>query len=99
MKIGVGRIEAEFSEDVDQSADADVPEEIFCSLRATLSGFVDLRGRERFREGQLGIFHHTSAYEGNEQYSQNASDHDQCGGLPVSVGEAKRRPGLRQKKC
>jgi hypothetical protein len=44
VKISIGGEQAELSQDVNYSANSDVPEEVFCGLRATLSGFVNLGG-------------------------------------------------------
>ena len=98
VQVGIGGEQAESSEDVNQSANADVPEKIFCGLGAALPGLVNFRGGQRFGEGQLGVFHHAAANQGDEEDAENAADHDQCGGFPVGIGDAKGRPSLGQQE-
>ena len=58
VEIFIGGEQTEASEHVHHTADANIPEEVFGSLRASLSGFVNLRCCDGFREGQLRILHH-----------------------------------------
>ncbi len=69
--------------------DADIPEKIFSGLRPALSGFVNLRGGQRFREGQFRIFHHAAPHQRNEQHAQNAAHHDQRGRFPIRDSAAR----------
>ena len=98
-KIPIGGKQPKFSEYVDHAANADIPEEIFRGFGASLSGFVNFRCGYRFRKGQLRIFHHHPAHQGNEEHSEDAAHHDQRGGFPIRIPRAKRRPCLGNQKC
>jgi hypothetical protein len=50
VKVLASGEQSKAAEDVDNSADADVPEKILRGLRAALSGFVDLGSRYGFWE-------------------------------------------------
>src|SRR5882762_6813301 len=62
LKILARGEQSEASEDVHNSANPDVPEKIFRSLRASLPGLMNLGGRHRLGEGQLRVFHHHASH-------------------------------------
>src|SRR5581483_723410 len=94
MNVLVCGEEAEATEDVNDSADSDIPEEVFRSLCPAAPGFMDFAGSNRLREGKFGVFDHSAAHQGNEEYAKNAADHDEGGSFPVDVPvrNAERRP-------
>jgi hypothetical protein len=85
VKVLASGEQSEAAEDIDNSAHADVPEKILRGLSAALSGLVYLRSRYRLWEGKLGVFDHDSPNQGDKKDTENTSDHDQRGRLPVGI--------------
>ncbi len=81
------------AEELDDRADADVPEEIAGGFGSALSGLVDFGCGDGFGERQRGVFDHDAADEGDEQDAEDAADDHHRGGLPVGVREVELRPG------
>ena len=98
MKIFARGEQAEAAEDVDDSANANVPEKILCCLRPALPSLVNLRCRHRLRKRQFGILHHHSSHQRNKEHAEDASYHDQCGRLPIRIKRPEIRPRTRQHK-
>ena len=72
-----------------------VVEEILRRFRAHTAGFVNLRRRNRFRERQIGILHHHTPHERNEQHAEHAAyEHEGCR-FPVGDTGRKIEPRMR----
>ena len=99
MKVFVGGKQSEAPQHVHQTADANIPEEIFRRFRAPLSGFMNLRRRHRFGERQFRVFHHHPSHQRNEEHPEDAADHNQRRGLPVRIRGTKRGPCLGNQEC
>ena len=68
--------QSEASQDVHQATHSNVPEEIFCGLRAASSRFVYFAGSHGLWKWQLRILHHAPAHERNKEHPEYATDHD-----------------------
>ena len=69
MNIFVGREEPEAAQEINNTADADIPEKIFRGLGSAPPGLVNFCRSYRFGEGKFRIFNHHAAHERNKQNS------------------------------
>ncbi len=90
-----GREDVECAEQVDGGAGAHVPEQDLGGARTLLAGDVDLGGGHRFRERQIGVFHHHAPEQGHEQNAEDAAHQHQGGGFPVGDRGIESLPGSR----
>ena len=94
-EIFAGVEQVELAQQVHESAESHVAEKNFGGAAALLSGDVDLRRGDRFREGKLGVFDHHAPQQGHEQNAQRAADQHQDRRFPVGMLEVEHRPRAR----
>ena len=112
-EIAVGRENVDHAAQVNQRAEAHVIEQILGGLGAALPGLVNFGCRHRFGKGQLRVFHHRAADEGNEKHAEHGAYQHQRGGFEIGricgqrphagpesqvLRNHRRRPHVRQIK-
>ena len=98
-KLFVGGEQLEAAQEVEDAADPDIPEKKFGCFGATLAGFVNFGRGDRFRKRKFWIFDHHAADEGDEENPENAADHDEGGGFPISVSGREGWPSFSNDEC
>jgi hypothetical protein len=89
----------EFHKRTEECADAHAGEEMTGVLRARLSGFVDLRGGDGFRERELAVFHKHAPENRDEHDPQNSRHSQNDGGEDVVLACKEWAPDRADEEC